>query len=113
MKLQMQTSTSRTPYPQDDVMGKKFPYASLSVAKLKLTFWKIKKTKIFKFKDNDIYINEHLSPEHRKIFGEASAKRKELNYKYIWTNNGISFMRKDDNSQMIIIDSLEALYNLV
>ena len=54
-----------------------------------------KKAKLFIFRGNDIYINEHLSPERRRIFAEASAKRKELQYIYIWTNNGITQMRKE------------------
>ena len=44
-----------------------------------------KKEKIFKYEGNEIYINEHLSPMNRRIFGEASVKRKELQYKHLWT----------------------------
>ena len=68
-----------------------------------------KKSKVFKFRGNDIYINEHLSPEHRRIFAEASAKRKEFQFKYIWTNNGITHLRKEDGSPMITIENIEDL----
>ena len=68
-----------------------------------------KKSKAFKFRGNDIYINEHLSPENRRIFAEASAKRKELHFKYIWTNQGVTHMRKEDGSPMITIENIEDL----
>ena len=68
-----------------------------------------KKSKVFKFRGNDMDINEHLSPEHRCIFAEASAKRKEFQFKYIWTNNGITHLRKEDGSPMITIEHIEDL----
>ena len=72
-----------------------------------------KKAKNFKYKDNDIYINEHLSPVNRRIFGEASVKRKELQYKHLWTNGGITYARKEDGSPIITIDSIEGINQLV
>ena len=71
-----------------------------------------KKTRDFKFRNNNIYINEHLCPENRRIFGEASAKRKALRYKYIWTTNGNTHLRKDDGTPVITVKSTEEINNL-
>ena len=72
-----------------------------------------KKARDFKYNNSIIYINEHLSPENRRLFAEASKKRKDLNFKFIWTNNGITYVRKEEGSPQIIIDSDEALGKLV
>ena len=71
-----------------------------------------KKCRDFKYKGNDIYINEHLSPENRRLFATASLKRKQLHYKYLWTNNGVTYMRKDDGLEIQTIDNDEVLNNL-
>ena len=72
-----------------------------------------KKARDFKYNNSIIYINEHLSPENRRLFAEASKKRKDLNFKFIWTNNGITYVRKEEGSPQIIIDSDEAQGKLV
>ena len=73
---------------------------------------KKKLNKSLKFKGNDFYINEHLSQENRHLFAESSKKRKQLNYKYIWTSNGLTHLRKDDGTPVLFIDSDEALDKL-
>ena len=50
--------------------------------------------------------------ENRRIFGEASVKRKALNYKHIWSSNGITYMRKGDGTPIFTIDGNEALNKL-
>ena len=47
--------------------------------------------------EGNIYINEQLTPNNRKIFALTAAKKRELNYKFLWTKNGIVFLRKDEN----------------
>ena len=47
--------------------------------------------------EGNIYINEQLTPNNRKIFALAGAKKRELNYKFLWTKNGIVFLRMDEN----------------
>ena len=37
-----------------------------------------KQTRDFKFKDNSIFINEHLAPNNRKLFAVASEKNVSL-----------------------------------
>ena len=73
---------------------------------------KKKLNKSLKSKGNDFYINEHLSQENRRLFAESSKKRKQLNYKYIWTSNGLTHLRKDDGTPVLFIDSDEALDKL-
>ena len=59
--------------------------------------------KLFKFRNNDVYINEHLSKTNRAIFGAAQAKKKLLNYKYCWTRGGTVLMRKTEDSEVFTI----------
>ena len=72
-----------------------------------------KKCRNFKFKDNDIFINEHLSPFNRHLFAKASVKKNELKWRYLWTRNGTLFMRENEVSTVFKIDNEENLRNLV
>ena len=47
--------------------------------------------------EGNIYINEQLTPNNRKIFALAAAKKHELNYKFLWTKMVSFFLRKDEN----------------
>ena len=64
------------------------------------------------YKGSLIYVNDHLSPKNREIFAFASQKRKEENYKYLWTKHGDIHLRKTDNSEVFVIKSLEQLHAL-
>ena len=68
---------------------------------------------MFKFRNNDVYINEHLSKVNRAIFGAAQAKKKLLKYKYCWTRGGTVYMRKTDESDVITITKEKDLDDLV
>ena len=61
--------------------------------------------KQFKFRQSDVYINEHLSRPNRALFATASGKKRELGYKFLWTKNGVVHMRKDETSNIITINS--------
>ena len=53
--------------------------------------------------NDPIYINENL-PKHLKILrGKANTRRKEYNYKYLWTKNGNILLRKNEESNVINI----------
>ena len=66
-----------------------------------------------KFRNSNlIYINEHLSPKNREIFALASQKRKDDQYKYLWTRNGTTFMRKTDTSEIFTIRNKNSLDDL-
>lgn len=56
-----------------------------------------------------LYISESLTPLRKKLFGETNETRKQIKWKYIWTNNGKIYVKKDDNSNTIIIDSCDDL----
>ena len=74
---------------------------------------KREENKMFKFRNNDVYINEHLSKVNRAIFGAAQAKKKLLKYKYCWTRGGTVYMRKTDESDVITITKEKDLDDLV
>ena len=74
---------------------------------------KREQNKQFKFRNNDVYINEHLSPQNRALFGAAQDKKRALNYKYCWTRGGTIHMRKTDESVVVKILSNDDLDNLV
>ena len=61
------------------------------------------------FNGNKIFINDHLTPETKKLFGMAKQKKVEHQYKHLWTRNGRIFMRKDDRSQIYRIDNAQSL----
>lgn len=61
---------------------------------------------------SQVYINEHLPSSVRKLLGMTAVKRKEQDYKYLWTRNGRIFVRKSQNSDKIEILSQEDLLKL-
>ena len=74
---------------------------------------KKKLKKNFKHLGKDVYINEHLSPANRKLFAAAAAKRGELRWKHLWTKNGVVFMRKTDESDIVKITNEKKLNSLL
>lgn len=66
----------------------------------------------FKFRTKDVYINEHLNKTNRSIFAAATERKKALNYKHLWTKNGVVNMRKTDESGIIVLNSLADLDKL-
>ena len=73
---------------------------------------KLNANKNFKFRDNEIYINDHLSPGNRALFAHATERKKTLGYKFLWTKNGICFLRKNEKSEIFPIHSQEDLDRL-
>ena len=69
--------------------------------------------KQYKFRNKDVYINEHLSKQNRALFAAAQERKRNLDYKYCWTRGGVVNMRKTDNSQIVTISSTDDLVNLV
>ena len=59
-----------------------------------------------------IYISESLTPMKKKLFGSVNKLKKELKWKFIWTNHGRIYLKKgEDSSQTHKIDSSEDLEN--
>lgn len=56
-----------------------------------------------------VYISEHLSPANKMLHAEARKKAKELGYKFVWIKNGRIYVRKQVDSQYIVIKNKESL----
>ena len=54
-----------------------------------------RKTRNFKYANNDIYINKHLSPFNRHLFSLAFCKKQENNLKFLWSKHGKVYLRKN------------------
>lgn len=52
-----------------------------------------------------VYVNEHLTKDNKMLLGACKQKAKEVGYKYAWTKNCRVFVRKDDNSPPIPVNS--------
>lgn len=50
-----------------------------------------------------VYVNELLSFETRNLFYKARKLKEELQYKFVWTVNQRVYLRKDQNSNAILI----------
>ena len=48
--------------------------------------------------DNRIYINESLSRNNKYLFQECLKIKREKNFKFIWTQYGRIYLRKEANS---------------
>ena len=71
-----------------------------------------KNSRNFKYKNNDIFINDHLSPSNRHLFALASKKKRDLGYKFLWTRDGAIFLRKDDSSPVINVVSEDIINSI-
>lgn len=58
---------------------------------------------------NRIFINESLTEENRRVFNECLKFRREKKFAFIWTSNGITYMRKNKDSNAIVVKSMEDL----
>lgn len=61
--------------------------------------------------NNKIYLNHDLTKQNVKLFTMARTFKKDHDYKYLWMSNGTIFLRKDDRSKVIPVDSEMALEN--
>lgn len=72
-----------------------------------------RKLKSFSAKDlgfrssSKIYINENLISSTRELLKEANTARRSAGFKFLWTQNGRIFVRKDEKSQPLIVSSKE------
>lgn len=54
---------------------------------------------------NSVYINDHLSPTNKLLLRKVREAANENNFKYVWVRQCRIFVRKNDNSPIIIINS--------
>ena len=59
-----------------------------------------------------IYLNEVLDEKQNDLFYQARLKRKAAEYRYIWTYHGNIYMTKDNEGDILKIESPEELKSL-
>ena len=92
--------------PSDRKDGKLVAVCKFKSRKSKIDILQAKKSvRRFIYKNHHIFINEHLSPI-------AAAKKRELDFKFLWTQNGSIFMREDEQLHVIKITSDECISKL-
>ena len=104
------------PLPSNRRDGKPVHIARFISRKVKFAILSAKKSeenRQFKFRDQDVFINEHLSKTNRGLFAAANEKKRALGYKFLWTKGGVVNMRKTDNSQVIVINKESDLLQVV
>lgn len=62
--------------------------------------------------DNTIYINELLSKSEQELFFRARTLKRQLGYKYAWTNNHVIYLKKDSKADAVVIRNKTDLDNL-
>lgn len=59
-----------------------------------------------------IFVCEHLSPTNKALHAAARKRAKEAGYKFVWIRNGRVFVRKSEETEYILIKSLDMLKNI-
>lgn len=62
--------------------------------------------------DGRIYVNEFLHSDVHKLLIQTKDNAKALNYKYVWVRKGVIYVKNDDRTNKIIINSVCDLNNL-
>ncbi|CAK1579799.1 unnamed protein product [Parnassius mnemosyne] len=50
-----------------------------------------------------VFVNDHLTPEHKKLLTKTRTLAKDRGYSYIWVKYGKIHIRKNDTSPVLII----------
>ncbi|KAH9378703.1 hypothetical protein HPB48_015786 [Haemaphysalis longicornis] len=58
---------------------------------------------------NAVYVNEHLTQANKQLLGAAIARKKEVAWKFVWTNGGKVYARKDEQMDAVRIQDLSDL----
>lgn len=61
----------------------------------------------------DIYVNDHLTPQNKLLLNKAKALTKERGYKYIWVKYAKIHVRKNENSPPLVISSAQDLNKIL
>lgn len=56
-----------------------------------------------------VFVNDHLAPHNKMLYGRARRAGHELGYKYIWLSDCKIFLRKSDTSKAILISNEDDL----
>jgi len=57
----------------------------------------------------NVLINESLTKANKEVFKAALSFKKRFHYKYIWTNHGLTYLKKGEDHQTTIIRRFEDL----
>lgn len=60
-----------------------------------------------------IFVNDHLTPEHKILLTKAKSLAKSNNYSFIWVKHGKIHIRKSTDSKVFIINSEKDLNKIV
>jgi hypothetical protein len=60
---------------------------------------------ILRHPQQNIYINESLTPQNRALYKQCLKAKRELHYKFIWTKYGKIHLRKNNSSPSVNISS--------
>ena len=104
------------PLPSKRRDGKPVHIAKFVSRKTKFAILAAKRSeanKQYKFRNQDVYINEHLNKTNRSLFATANEKKRALGYKFLWTKGGTVNMRKTENSEVIVINKESDFLNVV
>jgi hypothetical protein len=62
--------------------------------------------------ENPIYIRENLTTKGNKLFKEARDFRKQFDFQFVWTKNGLIFLRKNETEKIICVDNEDTIHSL-
>lgn len=82
-----------------------------------ITKFKAKKTLTAKninptFKDQKVYINEHLSPDNKQFLTKLKQKATAIGFKYVWCREGKFYVRKADGERCRRVNTYDELDKL-
>ena len=61
---------------------------------------------------NKVYINENLTRKNKELFNSTLKIKKEKGFKYIWTNQGRIYLRKNEASSPVHIKNQSDLQRM-
>ncbi|KAH7970569.1 hypothetical protein HPB49_010641 [Dermacentor silvarum] len=57
----------------------------------------------------NVYVNDHLTPENKRLFAQALSLKKEKHWKFLWVDNGRIKARKSEDSRVHVITNMQDL----
>lgn len=54
---------------------------------------------------NQLFINEHLTGKNKQLLKRAKEVAKVKNFKFVWVRFGKIYMRRNETSQFLVIES--------
>lgn len=57
----------------------------------------------------NVYVNDHLTPNNKRLFAQALSLKREKQWKFLWVDNGRIKVRKTEDSRVHVIASVQDL----